>query len=122
MRRLPPATILYVAHTCVYLAFGASVVLIAAQPTSKPIRQSILPFARTIERPALTAAIVGFRRCRQTARFEAALTRPTLSCRRRRIEQHRLAAALGTDAMTTTAQTFRSRRSAQGGSYDRRPP
>ena len=40
MKRLSPASTLCVAHTCVCLAFGVSAVSLAAQPTSKPIRQS----------------------------------------------------------------------------------
>ena len=46
MRRLSPASTLCVAHTCVCLAFGVSAVSIAAQPTSRPIRQSTTAITR----------------------------------------------------------------------------
>jgi creatinine amidohydrolase/Fe(II)-dependent formamide hydrolase-like protein len=109
MRRLPPATILYVAHTCVCLTFGVSAVSLAAQPTSRPIRQS-------------TTAITGGQSNDQrstgaSVRYPTMLdmTFPEFEASVKKtdivlvpigaIEEHSSHLPLGTDAMNATAQT-----------------
>jgi creatinine amidohydrolase len=46
MRRLLPASSLFVVHTCVCLAFGVSAASSVAQPTHRPIQQSTTAIAR----------------------------------------------------------------------------
>jgi hypothetical protein len=109
MRRLLPATILYVAHMCVCLTFGVSAVSLAAQPTSRPIRQS-------------TTAITGGQSNDQrstgaSVRYPTMLdmTFPEFEASVKKtdivlvpigaIEEHSSHLPLGTDAMNATAQT-----------------
>jgi hypothetical protein len=108
MRRLPPATILYVAHTCVSLAFDASAVLIAAQPTFSPIRQSKTVIPRGQSSGELsTGAIVRYPTMLDMTfpEFEVAVKK-TDTLPIGAIEQHSSHLPLGTDAMNATAQTF----------------
>jgi creatinine amidohydrolase/Fe(II)-dependent formamide hydrolase-like protein len=109
MRRLPPATILYVAHTCVSLAFGASAVLIAAQPTSSPTRQSMTAITRgqSSSQPA-TGAIARYPTMLDMTypEFEVAVKKTNIVLLPiGAIEQHSSHLPLGTDAMNATAQT-----------------
>ena len=108
MRRLPPATILYVAHTCVCLALGASAVSIAAQPTSSPIRQSITAITRGQSNGQLSAGIVRYPTMLDMTfpEFEAAVKKTDIVLLPiGAIEQHSSHLPLGTDAMNATAQT-----------------
>ena len=110
MRRLPPATILYVAHTCVCLGFGASAVSIAAQPTSSPIQQSTTPIAGGQSDGQLSTAANGRYPTMLDMtfpEFEAAVKRtdivllPVGS-----IEEHSVHLPLSTDAINSTALMF----------------
>ena len=90
MRRLPPATIMYVAHTCVYLAFGASAVLIAAQQTT---------MGAIVRYPTMLDMTF--------PEFEVAVKKTDIVLLPiGAIEQHSSHLPLGTDAMNATAQTF----------------
>ena len=105
MRRLPPATIPYVAHTCVSLAFGASAVLIAAQPTFSPIRQSKTVITRGQSSGQLsTGAIVRYPTMLDMTypEFEIAVKKTNVVLLPiGAIEQHSSHLPLGTDAWWT---------------------
>ena len=110
MKRLPPASSLCVAHTCVCLAFGVSAVSLAAQPTSRPIRQSTTTITRgqSNGQPS-TGANVRYPTMLDMTfpEFEAAVKGtdivllPVGS-----IEEHSAHLPLGTDAMNSTALMF----------------
>jgi creatinine amidohydrolase len=110
MKRLPPAPSLYVAHTCVCLAFGVCAVSLAAQPTSRPIRQSTTAITRGQSNGQLsTDANVRYPTMLDMTfpEFEAAVKGtdivllPVGS-----IEEHSAHLPLGTDAINSTAQMF----------------
>ena len=110
MRRLLPASSLYVAHTCVCLAFGVSAVSIAAQPTSRPIRQSTTAITRgqSISQPSTGVSVRYPTMLDMTfPEFEAAVKRtdivllPVGS-----IEEHSVHLPLSTDAINSTALMF----------------
>ena len=110
MKRLPPAPSLYVAHTCVCLAFGVCAASLAAQPTSRPIRQSTTAIARGQSNGQLsTDGNVRYPTMLDMTfpEFEAAVKGtdivllPVGS-----IEEHSAHLPLGTDAINSTAQMF----------------
>ena len=105
-----PASSLCVAHTCVWLAFGVSAVSIAAQPTSRPIRQSTAAITGgQSNRPALMGVSVRYPTMLDMTfpEFESAVKRtdivllPVGS-----IEEHSGHLPLNTDAINSTALLF----------------
>jgi creatinine amidohydrolase/Fe(II)-dependent formamide hydrolase-like protein len=110
MRRRPPATILYLAHTCLCLAFGASAVMIAAQPIFRPIGQSTTAITGGQSNDQRsTGASVRFPTMLDMTfpEFEAAVKQTDIVLVPiGAIEEHSSHLPLGTDAMNATAQTF----------------
>src|SRR5687767_93186 len=105
MRRLPPATILYIAHTCVCLAFGVSAVSLAAQPTRQSTTattggQSNDQRSTSVSVRYPTMLDMTF------PEFEAAVKKTDIVLMPiGAIEEHSSHLPLGTDAMNATAQT-----------------
>ena len=110
MRRLPPASILFVVHTSVCLAFVVSAASSVAQPTPRPIQQSTTAITRGQSNGQLsTGAPARYPTMLDMTfpEFEAAVNGtdivllPVGS-----IEEHSAHLPLGTDAINSTAQMF----------------
>lgn len=101
---------LYVSHACVCLAFGVSAASIAAQPTSRPIRQSTTAISGGQSNGQLsTRANVRYPTMLDMTfpEFEAAAKKTDIVLLPiGAIEEHSSHLPLGTDAMNATAQMF----------------
>ncbi len=110
MKRLSPASTLCVAHTCVWLAFGVSAVSLAAQPTSRPIRQSTTAITggQSNDQRLMGARVRYPTMLDMTfPEFEAAAKKTDIVLLPiGAIEEHSSHLPLGTDAMNATAQVF----------------
>jgi len=110
VKRLSPASTLCVAHTCVWLAFGVSAVSLAAQPTSRPIRQSTTAITggQSNDQRLMGASVRYPTMLDMTfPEFEAAAKKTDIVLLPiGAIEEHSSHLPLGTDAMNATAQVF----------------
>ena len=109
-KRLSPASTLCVAHTCVWLAFGVSAVSLAAQPTSRPSRQSTTAITggQSHDQRSMGASVRYPTMLDMTfPEFEAAAKKTDIVLLPiGAIEEHSSHLPLGTDAMNATAQVF----------------
>jgi creatinine amidohydrolase len=110
MKGLSRASTLCVAHTCVWLAFGVSAVSLAAQPTSRPIRQSTTAITggQSNDQRSTGASVRYPTMLDMTfPEFEAAVKKTDIVLLPiGAIEEHSSHLPLGTDAMNATAQMF----------------
>jgi creatinine amidohydrolase len=111
MKGLSPASTLCVAHRCVWLAFGVSAVSLAAQPTSRPIRQSTTAITggQSNDQRSTGASVRYPTMLDMTfPEFEAAVKKTDIVLLPiGAIEEHSSHLPLGTDAMNATAQMFK---------------